>query len=232
MQVLDNDERLLAHGMPCEDFGFTIPEKLLHPTGMPRYIRPGGLPGATDIREYDVGNLFVSTSGVSDNTTKLGELHVAYEVEFSVPVLESTTSPPVNNTTTWFISSSAESFTNGTGKQFALATTEVNGLVIVNTAGSMVPPVGNYLVDFWINAMDTSNEVFTARMDFQKNGSTIFPSANINAVQSPATASPQLNIASSAYVVANGTDTFDLRGTLVGSAGTLTATGSVRWTAV
>lgn len=118
------------------------------------------------------------------------------------------------------------------GKQFALATTEVNGLVIVNTAGSMVPPVGNYLVDFWINALDTSNEVFTARMDFQKNGSTIFPSANINAVQSPATASPQLNVASSAYVVANGTDTFDLRGTLVGSAGTLTATGSVRWTAV
>jgi len=50
-----------------------------------RYIRAGAVTG-TDLKTYDVGNLFVSTAGCAD-TSALGELYVIYDVELITPQL-------------------------------------------------------------------------------------------------------------------------------------------------
>jgi len=49
------------------------------------YIRSTTVSG-TDLKTYDVGNLFVCTSGCAD-TTALGELYVIYDVELITPQL-------------------------------------------------------------------------------------------------------------------------------------------------
>jgi hypothetical protein len=52
-----------------------------------QYIRRGTLATGSDIKLYDVGNLFVATQG-QPNTNTQGELYVDYDVTFITPQLE------------------------------------------------------------------------------------------------------------------------------------------------
>jgi len=52
-----------------------------------KFVRPGALPANTDIKTYDIGNLYVSTNGCYGNG-QIGELHVRYKCRLSEPVLE------------------------------------------------------------------------------------------------------------------------------------------------
>jgi len=52
-----------------------------------KYVRPGAAPANTDIKTYDIGNLYVSTQGQA-GTTNIGELHVCYRCRFREPILE------------------------------------------------------------------------------------------------------------------------------------------------
>jgi len=53
------------------------------------FVRPAGVPLGTDVKEYDVGNLFAITQGVTTAGAVLGELYVEYDVLLMTPVLES-----------------------------------------------------------------------------------------------------------------------------------------------
>jgi len=44
-----------------------------------------GIVDDTDIKTYDLGKLFVGASNTADDTTKIGEIFVDYEIELSVP---------------------------------------------------------------------------------------------------------------------------------------------------
>lgn len=52
------------------------------------FVRPGLQPGNTDIKTYDVGNLFVISQGVTTASAVLGELYVEYTVNLMTPVYE------------------------------------------------------------------------------------------------------------------------------------------------
>lgn len=52
------------------------------------YVRPGAQPANTDLKMYDIGNLFVITQGVSTSGAVCGELYVEYEVDLLTPVYE------------------------------------------------------------------------------------------------------------------------------------------------
>jgi len=69
------------------------------------FVRPAGVPTNTDVKEYDVGNLFAITQGVTTAGAVLGELYVEYDVLLMTPVLESLAS-------TGFASSATGSATN------------------------------------------------------------------------------------------------------------------------
>jgi hypothetical protein len=60
----------------------------LHKFGTQRYVRPATPPTGTDIKTYDVGNLFIATSNTPAQATTLGEIYVSYEVELFTPQLQ------------------------------------------------------------------------------------------------------------------------------------------------
>jgi len=199
-------------------------------TKQKHFVRPNGLiPGGTDPHLYDAGQVFFWATGQSA-TTQIGELRVTGSVRLMNPVLETSTTPPINFDVSWFQSTSAQTFTTTVAATSLNATATANNLQIVNTAGSFVPPVGNYLVDFGISCNDTSNELFALIMDFQKNGVTVYQSA----AGRPALDNTALkaSLSSSVFVTANGTDAFTQVVTMTGAAGTLTGASSVRWVAI
>lgn len=80
--------------MPCEDFALIVPPRMMNPVNtIGKFVRVGQIPGNSDIKTYDQGLFTVATQGVVAG--EVGELRVAYEVEFSVPVLETTIGAPV-----------------------------------------------------------------------------------------------------------------------------------------
>jgi hypothetical protein len=53
--------------------------------GVQRYVRTSGIPTGTDVKTYDVGNLFVGTANTPTTATSLGEIYIEYDVEFYTP---------------------------------------------------------------------------------------------------------------------------------------------------
>jgi hypothetical protein len=57
------------------------------------FVRPGLQPANTDIKTYDIGNLFVISQGVTTASAVLGELYVEYKVNLMTPVYEPAAPP-------------------------------------------------------------------------------------------------------------------------------------------
>jgi hypothetical protein len=132
--------------MPCDDLHLPLLAKQLHSLFPTLYVRPGGLPGASDIKTYDAGNLNVATQGLNSNGATLGELRVRYTVTLSVPILESSTAVPANNSVVNFQTAAGGEAGGATTVAYTLLMTKATGsLGAVNTAGSIVLPPGNYM---------------------------------------------------------------------------------------
>lgn len=228
------DRDLVKSDLPCRGFSLSVPARKLMPVGKDwRFVRPGNLPGAADIREYDVGNLFVSTTGTTDNTTKLGELHVFYTIEFETMINNALEAAPQNNSVSLFQTTGTQALATGVTSTMLVATATTNGLAIVNTAGSMVLPAGNYLVDVSLSVHDSVSEFFDVVLDLTKNGTsltlgTYSPQIGIAA----AGAADVLSLANSYYVSSSGTDALLVRATATGAAGTLVGNASIRIVAI
>jgi hypothetical protein len=52
------------------------------------FVRAGVQPNNTDIKFYDVGQLFVATQGVTTGSAVCGELYVEYDIELKTPIYE------------------------------------------------------------------------------------------------------------------------------------------------
>lgn len=53
-----------------------------------RYVRTGAIPANSDLKTYDVGNLFTITQGVTTASAVCGELYVEYTVHLMTPVYD------------------------------------------------------------------------------------------------------------------------------------------------
>jgi hypothetical protein len=158
--------------MPSVPMRMPLAAREMHALYPTLYVRPGGLPGASDIKTFDAGNLNIATQGLASNGATLGELRVRYNVTLSVPVLESATTAPANNSVVVFQSSGPESIaTSGVTQTLLLAQAPIGSLGAVNTAGSIIFPAGNYKFDSvvaWVSAQATSVEALV-----EKNGVSI-----------------------------------------------------------
>jgi hypothetical protein len=74
------------------------------------YVRPGVQPAGTDIKMYDVGNLWVATQGVTTGGATCGELYVEYDVLLMTPVYEQ---DPSSDTITMTAATTATPLTGG-----------------------------------------------------------------------------------------------------------------------
>jgi len=217
--------------MPNQDSKCRLDKKSMHPANEPKYCLQGNPPGASDIKTYNVGSLFVTTTGMA-NASEIGKLRVKYRVKLFDRVLDaSTAAAPANFSVSMFQNTAAQGVTTATPSNLLLATASANGLAIVNTAGSFVPPPGNYQVDLTVVGKDTSLETFTTKIDIQKNAVTVFQRPLQSVTTTPANG--QVSNSASFFVIANGTDAFTFPVTFTGAAGTLTVdAATVKWSAV
>jgi hypothetical protein len=144
-------------------------------------------------------------------------------------VLESTTSAPSNNQVAWFQSTTTEALATGVAYQELMPVATANGLNAVNTAGSIVLPAGNYLVDYR-NAYGFSTDYQSLNVRMQKNGTDIFTSTA--AIGTSGAGDLSAVVSAGGYVSLNGTDTLTLSTTAVFAAGTGVVGGSLRIVAV
>jgi len=231
-QAMDSEPAVSC--APWENMCLSIPKSQLRQAYTDgKYVRPGGLPGATDIKTYDLGNLNVITDS-QGATTAIGELHVRYSGYFMNRVLEATTGAPNNNSVAFFQSVGDEaSGATTVAKNLALATATVNGIVAVNTAGSFVLPPGNYLVDYDVQVTDTSVSYLTTKADMQVAGVSVWAAGNVPSVALASTGGTvSTSLAGSVFYASNGTSAVTFPVTNTYSAGSPTMGGSVRFTAI
>jgi len=227
----------IARGRPCDKIVLQIPPQLLKAQMDAHFVRHGSLPGGSDIKTYDIGLVNISVVGCgTTGTTTLGNIYFCYELDLMVQQIQLNTAAPANNQVSWFQSTTAQTYTTATPATAANATASANGLTIVNTAGSMVPPPGNYLVDFEGSFSDSVSEAQTVIMDFQKNAASVYAATltrpTFGTVGVVLGAGDIISVSGSVIVSANGTDAFTQRVTYTGAAGVLTGGTSCRWTAV
>lgn len=222
-QLLQNEDK--ERKAPWQEFELSCgPRNLADTDGL--FVRPGAKPGGTDIKTYDLGKLLVATQGMAD-TSAVGELWVDYDVELMTPILESSAAP-VTTTVSLFQSSSAESLATGVNYTMLLASPAVDGLPALNTSGSIVPPAGNYVLDYWVR-FNTSTDLSGCSVNPKKGGSTIGPTSLSSSHGGTGDISEVLS--GSGFVSCNGTDALTLEVLAVGT-GALTAYGSFRLLAV
>jgi hypothetical protein len=162
----------------------------------------------------------------------IGELRVRYSVTFDVPILETTAAAPTNNQVAWLQSSAPEALVNTVPKTLALATTSTNGLLAVNTAGSIVLPAGNYLADWTAVFTDLTNETVLAQIKLEVAGVSINTTAIEFADAVAIGAGQTISLSGSGFVSLNGIQALTLVALMNGAAGTLTAAGTLRLTAI
>jgi hypothetical protein len=196
------------------------------------------LPGGADINAYDCGQIFFWTSGEA-GATEIGELRIRYKIKLINPVLEVSTTAPTNFSVAWFTSNGAESCTTAVSKTLALATAVTNGIGAVNTAGSIVLPIGNYTLNGFVIVSDSSAETFSTDTTLRKNTVGVFTSTGGTLDMNPQTeiaiatgANCRYTIPVSCFYSSNGTDALTWTVTLTGAAGTLEARASLVITAV
>lgn len=186
--------------MPFQGIELACDPKMLLDGQHGKYVRPGILPGQSDIRLYDGGNLYVSTVGQA-GSGNIGELHVRYRAWFDVPILASTLLvAPANNSVTLVTTpgsvTALTSNTNQSLNQNEPAVFLANGLGATFSGINLLLPIGNYLVDAYVlfNGTGSANTVFALRL--LKTGVVQAPTAST-------TSSPTLDMVTASILDAS-----------------------------
>jgi len=123
---------------------FSVPD--MFPLGPRKFIRTGVVSGS-DLKTYDVGQLFVGRAGCTDTNT-IGKLWVEYDIELYVPQ-----NPGAGVITGGIGSSSAvvlhavQNMTDGVGVAVAFDTVGYNGIGITLSGGNVTVPIGVYAIN-------------------------------------------------------------------------------------
>jgi hypothetical protein len=219
------------YDLPCKHICLNIPVGYLNTLTDGFFVRTGNLPGQSDIKTYDCGVMNLSTVG-NINGNPVGILAVEYTVEFLIPILEPTTGAPANNSVSYLVDSKASLLTTvnyqpllAAAASTALAIT--NGVNVVNTAGSIVPPPGNYLLLVTVIFYSSANVCSGALLDVQKNAVIQAPGTSTHTAQFTNTGTDgDVTLNSSLFVSCNGTDALTLNIQATFGSGTATATTS------
>lgn len=223
----DAREDVCWRDLPCP-----LDVKSMYPFGDRKLIRLGNRAGDPNL--YDSANMFICTIG-EDDTAEIGKLWVDYDVELFVPQNSPNTSS-ASQLASEYTQSAAQTITTATATTLLWDAALQDPLAIGAAAvGTFTPRAGTYLVTWHGTFADSAAENFTVQSSFQVN-SAVLPSP-VLASQGPVLvgAGGFLSTSLEAIVELNGTDTFKVRTTLTGAAGTLTqvATSSrLVWRAV
>jgi hypothetical protein len=162
-QVEDSDPHV--DGMPYQSFSFVLdPREMNGMSSDAHYVRPAGLPGGTDIKTYDVGNLFLSTIGQGASGA-IGELRVEYDVELSVPILDNNDKAPANNSVLFCEGSTTVALTSGVSSNLPLDLV-TNGVGATVAADTFTLLPGNYTITWTCRIYSTAQSLTTSWTTF------------------------------------------------------------------
>jgi hypothetical protein len=203
----------MADGMSYQTISLNVPKFILNSHLDSFYVRPKNLPGGSDIKTYDLGNLFVSTIGQGGAVPSMMELRVRYTCKFMIPILESVASAPQNNSSAQFydfgrplVTSVASEPLYDTPSSVPNGIFVANGLSIVNDGGVFIPPPGNYLVSYVIQLSNDLGEEITSISGYlEKNNINQFDSTSswLSYVGAPV---QYMSLSGTQYMSFNGTD--------------------------
>jgi len=199
----------------------------LNKIGRSKFIRSGAVPGNAVIADYDSGNFFIATTGMAD-TSNVGKLWVEYDVTFETKQRQSGVVAPANTKVSEFIDNAPSALVSATPANLPLATVQTNGLAAVNTAGSIVLPAGNYVVDGDVH-LNAATNLTVAIVRVLKNAGLIGTASQTNIAAGAVMTDTSLHV--SDFISVNGTDTLTLNAQCNGT-GALTGQGTLRIIAV
>lgn len=192
--------------------------KDMYALGPRKYVRTANMYG--DVKTFDSG-IFYLCSNNETGTSTVGKLFVEYTVELFTP-LNGPADGTVALSQSAFSLSANQSFTTATPAILAFDTTVVNGLNVVNTGGSLVPPAGFYRVDYAVTGADSSNGIVVFDITIEKNNAGLLsPNQGELTTLVPGSGSGEtLALSGFGYVSCNGTDAITLIVTFTASVGT------------
>jgi hypothetical protein len=226
------------YDLPCKHICLNIPVGYMNTLTDGFFVRTGNLPGQSDIKTYDCGVMNLSTVG-NVNANAIGILAVEYTVEFLIPILEPTVGAPANNSVTFLVDSKAAQTTATVYQPLlaAAASTSLsvtNGVNVVNTAGSVVPPPGNYMLITSCIFYSSAGVISTCYMNVLKNAIIQVPgtSGNTSEYINTAALNGDVTLNSSTFISCNGTDAITLSLYVVFASGTCGATTTLSLIAI
>jgi len=193
--------------LPARGWSFDVPARLLNSLTDGFYVRRGNVPGGSDIKNFDCGNVFLSTVG-NINTNLCGYIMVEYSIDFFIPILESDFVAPVNYSLTEFVTEGTEAVPNAALTVLALGLTTVNGLNVTNDDGILRVPAGNYLFTFQVHGTSSSSQGTVIVAVLQKNAANVGDPTAFNVVGD--TEFSVMSVTGQNYVSTNGSDLFAL----------------------
>jgi hypothetical protein len=209
------NSRPVQKGAPYKDFVLDVPCNQW--TQKDYYNRSGPVSG--DIKTYDCGTLHLCVDSTV-NTNTIGILEVEYSGVFYDQVQPNSGSTAVNRSVTMY-ENSAQGFATATPEIVAWDSSVTNGLEAVNTAGSIVLPAGNYVVDWSFQGINaTDGNVISMTVDPEK------AAVDIYALPFTMETTDHVVMSGSFYFASSGTEALTFPNTLTGT-GTLTCSGSL-----
>jgi len=218
--------------LPCNDLRIVLPPEKMHAQNLAKFIRTGGLPGSSDIKTYDVGNLFVCAEGLSATQFNVNRLYCRYKCHLYTRVDVAGAGAPQNNSVTNLLDIGV-TLTTATPYQPLLAAVSstsqsvTNGLNVTNNAGVITPPAGNYLLMCHSSVQSSAEVLTTFLFNVLKNSIVQNPLDGFTAMYEDTNGTGALaSLDTSQFISCNGTDTIKLSIEAGAVSGTLTATTS------
>jgi len=228
LHALNVDPRVFD--LPCKSICLDIPPAYMNTLTDGFFVRPGQLPGQSDIKTYDCGTMNISTIA-NVNSNQIGILAVEYVVEFLIPILEPSSGAPVNNSVLWFGDASGNLTTTVTYTAL-WSVHAINGIGGVNALGIITLPQGNYLVDASTFFTSGGANITAAQVELFKNAGSVTAAVYNIAVENIGTVQSFALPVAPCFVSSNGTDTVSLQVQATFGGGTVQADSFIRITAI
>jgi len=191
----------------------------MFPIGPRKFVRSTAVAG--DVKTFDVANFFVAVLEQAD-TNQIGKLWVNYDCEFFVPQ-NSPSDGTQPNGSSLYAHHAAQTYATGVAEPNEYEVKVFDGLNIGTPAtGVFTPPAGVYRI--WANQTfsDSAAEANSIILEIMKNGAALSqPLKSQVALNLALGAANRQEVSVHGILAMNGTDTFQIQGTITGAAGTL-----------
>jgi len=189
---------------------FSVPD--MFPFGPRKFIRTGAVVNS-DLKTYDVGQLFVGRAGCSD-ANSIGKLWVEYDVDLYIPQNPGSGMIGGIGSGSIFTQVASQAIPATTPTMVAFDTIGYDGITITNSGGDFTPPRGLYFVNANVTFSSTGT-LSTCQLYIVQNNALTSPKYVVNSDFNTAIKGATLFV--EGYVNCSGTDTVHVRVDLSGT---------------